>query len=550
MYKAMRSIAVALLFINAQASAQTPPDAGVLRQQIERDKLPPLPPATQPTRPAEPPPIAAPDGASITVKAFRFAGNTLLAVEQLNGVVVPWLGKTVSIAELRQATQAVAAAYREAGWIVRVYLPRQDVTEGVITIQVVEAVFGGVRHEGDEPVRVRLESVLQRFDAQQAVGQPLNAHRLDRALLLADDMPGVSVVGSLSGGAKVGETDLVIKTTDEPLLIGDASIDNHGSRSTGLARGNLAAHLNSPMGIGDLADINVLHTEGSDYGRLAYSLPVGHDGMRIGLNASLMEYELVLPEFKALQGTGDSSSVGALISYPILRSRLSNLSAFIAYDMKGFHNETQTGVQSDYDIANWTLSLSGNRFDRLGGGGANSLTLSYINGRVDQGLLEGGENPALGGHFHKFSYAASRQQVLSPNLSLLVAYSGQYSETDLDTSERFYLGGANGVRAYPASEGGGSRGQTANLELRWRLPNNLHLTGFYDWGSVTNFNTGPSYELKGYGLSATWATASGLSLKVTWAHRDGDNPNPTFSGEDQDGSLHKHRFWFSASQPF
>ena len=98
---------------------------------------------------------------------------------------------------------------------------------------------------------------------------------------------------------------------------------------------------------------------------------------------------------------------------------------------------------------------------------------------------------------------------------------------NLDSAEKFYLGGASGVRAYPSSEGGGAEGQLASLELRARLPQNFALSAFYDWGHVTvnrnNGFTGASalnaYTLQGAGLTAAWFASFGLNLKATWARR-------------------------------
>jgi hypothetical protein len=59
-----------------------------------------------------------------------------------------------------------------------------------------------------------------------------------------------------------------------------------------------------------------------------------------------------------------------------------------------------------------------------------------------------------------------------------------------------------------------------------------------------------SYNLKGHGLSLAWLAHSRLNLTATWAHRNGSNPNPTTTGKDQDGSLDKNRWWFSASVAF
>lgn len=550
-------ISVASLCLLGVASVTTvcaqtvpPVDAGALRQQIERELKAPLPGKAPEIRPEPAKPLQLPEGQSITVSAFRFEGNTLLDEARLRPVVAAWLNRPIGINELQAAAQAVANAYREAGWIVRVYLPKQDVTEGVVTIQIVEAVFSGTRSEGPEPTRVKLPYVLSRLEAQQTSGAPLNADALDRGLLLADDLPGVSVTGALMPGDRAGETALVVKTSDEPLLFGEVTLDNHGSRSTGEKRAILTSSLNSPLGIGDLLRVDALTTRGSDYARLGYSLPVGADGWRLGINASKLDYRLVPPEFAALDGNGDSTSVGVDASYPLIRSRLHNLYLTMAWDDKRYRNLANQIEQSNYAIRELTVGLSGNLYDSWGGGGANTFSLTWTNGRVDLGATNQGENTALAGSFGKLRYQLGRTQVLTPTLSLHGAVSGQYANEDLDSSERFYLGGPGGVRAYPVNEGGGSRGELAKLELRWRLPQSLQLTGFYDWGQINNLASGPSYELKGYGLALSWSGPYGLGVSATWARRDGNNPNPTATGRDQDGSLDRNRVWLAASLSF
>ena len=52
------------------------------------------------------------------------------------------------------------------------------------------------------------------------------------------------------------------------------------------------------------------------------------------------------------------------------------------------------------------------------------------------------------------------------------------------------------------------------------------------------------------GAALAWQGDNGLNLKAVWARRIGTNPNPTASGNDQDGSLDKNRLWLSAGFPF
>ena len=114
------------------------------------------------------------------------------------------------------------------------------------------------------------------------------------------------------------------------------------------------------------------------------------------------------------------------------------------------------------------------------------------------------------------------------------------------------------MRAYPGSEAGGTDGQMLNLELRMRLAEGFSLTGFYDEGSVkVNHNNSYAgapalndYSLKGAGLALAWQGTAGLTVRAIWARRIGDNPNPTATGKDQDGSYVADRFWLTLSVPY
>jgi hemolysin activation/secretion protein/outer membrane protein OmpA-like peptidoglycan-associated protein len=501
-------------------------------------------------------------GVITSVKAFRFVGNTLLSNEKLAPVVAAYLNHPLDFSQLQAAAAAIANAYREAGWIVRAYLPAQDIADGVVTIQIVEAVFGGAHIQGDKAQRVSNEQLMRIVAAQLKTGEPLNADKLDRALLLADDLPGATVAGGLREGAQDHETDVDLKLGDEPLAVGEVGADNTGARSTGSNRLTANLSLNSPFKHGDLISANVMHTQGSDYLRLDGNIPLGSDGWRSGINASLLNYKLVAPEFTALDANGTSNTVGVEATYPLIRSRLKNLYLNLNADNKNFDNLSSGATTTNYKADTVTIGLDGNFFDNLGGGGANSTSLSLVDGRLN---LDGSPNQAAdaattqaAGHYDKVRYAANRQQVITETVSLFASYSGQIASKNLDSSEKFYLGGSGGVRAYPASEGGGSEGQLADLELRWRLPHGFNFTGFYDYGHVLinkdNSFTGASalndYALKGAGLSLAWQSDKGSTLKATYARRLGDNPNPALAGNDQDGSLVKDRLWLTASFPF
>jgi hemolysin activation/secretion protein len=552
--------AMAGQFIAGEALAQAAPDAGSILRQIEQQRPQPLPPKA-PSPPTPPPPLQTLGQATVIVQSFRFAGNQLLNAQQLAPAVTAFVGRPLTFGELQNAAVAVANAYRAAGWVVRAYLPQQDITGGTVAIQIVEAVFGAVRQEGTAR-RVSAERIRRTVEQAQAAGAPLSATALDRALLLIDDLPGAAANGRLAEGQQEAQTDLVLTVSDGPLITGDLTVDNTGSRSTGPARLSLNASLNSPLQFADQAIANALHTEGSDYLRVGYSVPLGYGGLRASVNGSHLSYHLVTSEFANLDARGTSGSLGAELVYPVLRSRGANLSLTVGVDAKRFDNLSGGATATQYKTRQLSIGLNGNAFDDVLGGGASNGSLSFSQGKVD---LSGSPNEAAdaastktAGSFGKLRYAAARQQALNDVFSLFASLVGQVASKNLDSSEKFYLGGSTGVRAYPSNEGGGSEGHVITLELRARMVDTLNLSAFYDRGSIVinknNDITGAlvlnTYALSGAGVAVSWTAPFGLGLKATLARRIGSNPNPTGTGTDQDGSLNKTRVWVQASLPF
>lgn len=188
-------------FLPTVLMAQSPPNAGTLQKQIERDQQS----DRQRLQPQEVPkitPEAPLQGQTVVVQEFKFKGNSLLSQEQLQAVVAPLLNRPIDFARLQSSAVLVADLYRDQGWVVQTFLPEQDISTGQVTIAIVEAVFGQARITGEPATRVLPAAVLDIFAQQQQAGQFLNMNALDRALLLADDLPGVTVSGTLSPASK------------------------------------------------------------------------------------------------------------------------------------------------------------------------------------------------------------------------------------------------------------------------------------------------------------------------------------------------------------
>ena len=542
--------------------AQNLPEAGSLQQQLNPPRTTVLPDPAPPMQAV--PAQEAPDNrsASTLVTSFSIRGNTLLSDAQLQAVLAPFYAKRLlTFSDLQAAASAITAAYREAGWIVATLVPAQEVVAGVVKLVVVEARFGGVIFEGAAPTASRLQ--LDRyFDSQQAAAGVLSAPGLDRALLLLGDLPGVGAAGALREGQREGEVDLSVRLAEQGRSSGDVRVDNAGERSTGSER--LFANLKQAGlgGIGDLLDVSAMASNGSTFARAGYSLPLGYDGLRVGLSTSAFEYRLITADFASLDAKGSASTAALEASYPLVRSGHRNLYLFGDLGRKNFDNQSNGATQSYYQSQAFSLGLSGNSLDSLGAGGVSTVSLSVTSGQLN---LDQSPNQAsdaattqTAGNFGKLRYSAERLQSVSGTLSLFGSITGQIANKNLDSSEKFYLGGAEGVRAYPANEGAGSEGHLLKLEARWRPSVAWGITAFYDVGDVTinrnNQFAGAGslnhYSLRGAGLSASWWLANRLGLQATWARRIGDNPNPGTGGNDKDGTLVMDRVWLLAQLPF
>lgn len=551
-----------LLGCVSQGFGQTFPDAGSLQQQIIRD--------TQFNTPKEvfTPSVSKPSerkkvgGPKLTVTQFILIGNTIYPSAAIAKVTERFLNRSIDFSELELAAVAVADFYRASGYVVKTSLPPQDIKNGVVTIEIIEANFGRVRVDGVASKLVETKSILDTIYAVQKPGEKLNSNSIDRALALVSDLAGVQIQGRLSEGGLNGQTDLVVTLQDAPRLRVDVSADNSGARSTGKNR--IAANLmvNSPLGMGDQFSINTLGTEGSQYIRLAQAVPVGYSGLRVGANTSHLNYKLISQDYSALQAKGTADAYGFDAVYPFVRTRQSNLNGLIAVDRKHYVNQTNSTIASDYESRLLHLGINGSFADAYLGGGRTSMGLTATKGSLD--LSKSATQSAdatttqTAGTFNKLKYAFARDQEIGRGVSIYASLNGQSANKNLDSSEKFYLGGMYGVRAYPTSEGGGSQGQLANLELRGRLGASSTVTGFYDYGRVTvntnNSYTGApplnKYALKGYGIAYGYIASPDISLKVTVARRIGNNPNPTTSGNDQDGTLVKTRLWLNANVAF
>lgn len=520
---------LAASLISLSVSAATAPDAGQVQQGLDQQPLQLSPrqslPLNLPDAPADP---AADAGPRLQVNGFTLEGNSALGSEELLGLLADLPGKELSVGQLQAAANRITRRYREQGYpLARAYLPAQEIEGGVVKIAVLEGRYGEIKVDNPMGLGGSALAPLSALKAGDAVqGQPL-----ERSLLLLQDTPGVEVKSTLRPGASTGTTDLLVGLKQAPLVTGSVDMDNYGNRFVGQYRLGGTLNLNNPLNLGDRLSLRAMGSDQDQhYGRVAYQLPLGPWATQFGVAYSDMDYELG-KDFEDLRAHGNARIASVYAIQPLVRSRDFSLFTQLQFDDKRLKDDIDLfDEKSDKHARVVTLTLNGNSRDDLLGGGVNSFALGWSQGSLtlDGAQAQRTDDATAGtrGRFHKLNPSLVRLQRLSDRFSLYTQLQGQWADGNLDSSEKLYLGGAYGVRAYPQGEASGDQGWLANVELRYALTEAWQLSTFVDHGEVRlNKDTWTSDDnhrsLSGAGFGALWA-AHGWQVNAVAAWKLGN----------------------------
>jgi hemolysin activation/secretion protein len=538
-------------------SAPVVPDAGQVTRELQQQLELIAPKAVTPLRVEgeAAPKSAASSDVRIAVTSIRITGYQVFTAAELHALVADLAGAERSLAELNAGAARITAYYRERGFVVaRAYLPAQDIKDGAIVISVLEGVLDQQRVTNksrlpDARANGYLGGIMQ--------GDVMQAQQVDRALLLLADTPGVGGArASLQPGSSVGTTDLLVELDPAQAYAASVDADNYGNRYIGEYRVGAALALNSPLMLGDLLSFRLL-TSGDlmSYARLAYQVPVGVSGLKLGGAYADTRYKLG-KEFASLQARGTASSASVYASYPFLRSQMANLSGTLTWENKKLVDQTNSPASNiDKQVRLATVGLAGSRQDALLGGGLAAFEASLARGdlTMDAASLALDAAPVSAqsnGSFTRLAYTLSRLQRVSDSDTLFMSLTGQRASKNLNSSEKFSLGGASGVRAYPQGEGSGDQGWLASVEVRHSLTSQLQGVLFYDAGSVdishdpyaAGDNT-RSIAGAGLGLNGQYGRLQ-FKTSVAWRTSGGQ---PT----SEPASVKRNpRWWAQASLPF
>lgn len=458
------------------------------------------------------------------VHRYQVEGNTLLAPAHVEALVAPFVGYKRNYGDIQKALEALENAYRASGYgTVQVYVPEQELTQGVVRLEVTEGVVGKITVNGNQHFdAANIRATLP--DLQE--GRAPNMRKLSENIQLANENPAKQIEVTLGVSEEEGKVDAKVNVTDEKPEKFIFTLDTTGSSATGRARAGFA-YQNANVGNSDQV-LTLAYTMSPDKPKavdvdiysIAYRVPfysIG-DSLDVIYGKSSVNAPISQATGFNLAGKGDVFGLRWNHYFPRRGEYTSKLI-----------------VGLDYKHINTTCTTNGvpTAIDPPAGGGASCtpytlrpLSLTYAGQRQSPGeLLDYNvgiqHNWSLGNRYtyttltgatgmDRYSMVSSGRQVpddftyykgafnymraLPADWALRASINLQVSQTALPSPEQIGIAGSTAVRGFNERAVAGDKGFYVNLEAYTPeladlvgLPGSLKAIGFYDFGRSRSY---------------------------------------------------------------
>jgi hemolysin activation/secretion protein len=481
---ALLLLAAAIAPAQAQTSPARPqiPSAGLVAPQaspVEKN-LPQYQPAIIP--PVEPPQseeVIPEGGTVVTVQSVEIDGNTKYSSDELAEEYQSIIGKPESVGDIAEAVNHIQLRYRNDGYFLTAARGQFTRIGEVVKlhIHVTEGYISDVKIDGEtEGGAVKVYEFLRNLlDIR-----PINIADMERYLLLAQNVPGMSVRAVLKPtGGDSGAVELVAQVARKPFDL-FASIDNRGPGTAGPVQLLISGGANSFTSAGERVQVDVFNTPfdlQQVFGEVSAQWFIGSDGLLVrtyaGYGINEPGRELGAERFKGRLDLG-----GVSARYPLIRARSLSLDLSAAIDVFRSTIDLANGPGPRARQSSSSIKIARGGFnlgtqDTLWGlvpPAANSFELKFHQGFDGAVNEQFPARPGVGNDFEKYTLEVIRVQDLFSlddyHFAIKLAADGQWSRDILPPSEKLFLGGSSYGRGFFSGEITGDRAVIGTVELQ------------------------------------------------------------------------------------
>ena len=292
---------------------------------------PPIVPAPTPTSPTIPSEID--PSISIPISKIEVIGSTVFGPDELDPIIKPLEGSTVTSEQLRDVTEKITKLYIDKGYLNSRAVPidPQQVTDGIVRIQIIEGGLEDIIIEGTQ----RLNNYV-RSRIELGAGTPLNINKLeDRLRLLKADPLLENIEASIRAGKEQGQSILALRVTEANPFRGNLSVDNYSPPSIGSERLGLRLAYGNLTGLGDEISASyspraqTLDTYNLEF---AYRVPLNAMNGTLEVKALIDRNEIIEGRFEDLDIRGEYEQYEINYRQPLIRTPRQELALSFGFD--------------------------------------------------------------------------------------------------------------------------------------------------------------------------------------------------------------------------
>ncbi len=501
------------------------------------------------------------------IARFQIEGNSILPADRIQQLVAPFAGTNKRYGDVQKALEAVEDEFRRLGYgTVQVYVPEQELTTGVVRLQVSEGVVGKVAITGNkyfdnDNVRASLPQLKE--------GTAPNMRQLSENVQLANENPAKQLEVTLGVSEDEGKVDIKVEVKEEDPERIFVTLDNTGTKASGKHRLGVS-YQNANVANRDQV-LTLAYTTAADAPAgvkvdiysIGYRLPLYSIGDSIDViygNSSTNTPASVLAPNGTLALNGKGSVFGLRYNHIFPRAGEFTSRFVMGFDYKHINSRctvagvpTAPGVTASctpYTLRPITATYSG-QWQKPGE--AVDFNVGFVHHLFPMGSQFAG--PA---GIDRYSFVTTRQTTDTfsalrlggsyttaiPGDGLVrAAFTGQYANNPLPSGEQIGLTGSNTVRGFLERAVSTDRGYVANLEVyspeyakMLGVEGSLKAVAFFDWASGHNFAalaTGfARANVASAGIGLRYSLKKDISVRFDLARvLEGHQPTPGNSAE-------------------
>ncbi|RKP57929.1 ShlB/FhaC/HecB family hemolysin secretion/activation protein [Pararobbsia silviterrae] len=442
--------------VGAQVSAQ--PDSEVKRGSAQNAPAPEAAAAVSRGVPS-----------SFDVNEIIVRGNSSLPSLDIEKAVYPFEGPGRTLKDVNDARDALQKVYQDRGFqSVVVELPQQQVKDGVIVLQVVEAKVGRVRVEG-----AQYHSPQEIRDAVPALteGTVPNFNDAQQQLTELNKSPDRQVVPVLKPGTLPQTVDVDLKVDDQSAAHGSLELNNDQSPDTSVLRTVASLSYSNLWQLGHVVSGSFVvapqHPRDAEVYSMSYLAPL--QGTNWSLLGTVYHSNSDVASIGGTNVLGKGTSFGLTATYTLPPTDTYTHSVSIEIDHKHFdETDTIAGSSSAAPLTYLpvTLAYNGQLNREHSQTSISASVTTNVRGVGSDADAWDNKRYDATADFIYGKFDVNHTEDLPQDVQVNGHVSGQFANSPLVSSEQFSAGGINTVRGYLEAEETGDSGVIGSMELR------------------------------------------------------------------------------------